>query len=349
MATLHGVIPKSVRRPPVIADVARVAGVSVPTVSRVLTGSVPVSAAKRALVTSAIEKLGYRPSAAARVLAGRPVSMIAVLASNTTRYGYASTLGGIEEGARAAAYTVVITVVESEDPAIVEEAVALVLGQPVAGVIVLEFDAASVRASRALPDILPVVGASAGRVVRRTRPHAYLDDRAAAMRAVEYLLGLGHRTVHHVAIPPSGAPNSGRASGWRDALIAAGRAVPELIGPGWDPASGYEVGVRLARDDSVSAVLAGNDELAIGLMRAFVDAGRSVPGDVSVVGFDDEPFAAMWTPGLTTVAQDFGGLGRRAFDLLESVIRTGASPRTSTRTPQLVIRTSAGPPRAASV
>ena len=123
--------------------------------------------------------------------------------------------------------------------------------------------------------------------------------------------------------------------------------MPELIGAGWDPASGYEVGARLARDESVTAVLAGNDELAIGLMKAFVDAGRSVPGDVSVVGFDDEPFAAMWTPGLTTVAQDFGGLGRRAFDLLESLIRTGSSPRASIDTPQLVLRESAGPPHAA--
>ena len=263
VATLHGVIAKSARRPPVIADVARVAGVSVPTVSRVLTGSVPVSPAKRALVMAAIDKLGYRPSAAARALAGGRVSMIAVLASNTTRYGYASTLRGIEEGARAAGYTVVITVVESEDPSIVDEAVTLVLGQPVAGVIVLEFDPAGVRASRALPDSLPVVGASNGRVVRRTRPHAYLDDRAAAMRAVEYLLGLGHHTVHHVAIPLSGGPNVGRASGWRDALIAAGAPVPELIGAGWDPASGYEVGAMLARDESVTAVLAGNDELAI--------------------------------------------------------------------------------------
>jgi DNA-binding LacI/PurR family transcriptional regulator len=341
------VIAKSARRPPVIADVARVAGVSVPTVSRVLTGSVPVSPAKRALVMAAIEKLGYRPSAAARALVSGRVSMIAVLATNTTRYGYASTLRGVEEAARAAGYIVVITVVESEERSIVDAAVALVLGQPVAGVIVLEFDPAGVHVSRALPDSLPVVGASAGRVVHRTRPHAYLDDRAAAARAVEYLLGLGHRTVHHVAIPPSGGPNAGRASGWRDALIAAGAPVPDLIEAGWDPPSGYAAGARLARDESITAVLAGNDQLAIGLMRAFADAGRSVPGDVSVVGFDDEPFAAMWKPALTTVSQDFAGLGRRAFELLESLLRTGSSPRASIDTPQLVLRESAGPPRAA--
>ena len=102
-------------------------------------------------------------------------------------------------------------------------------------------------------------------------------------------------------------------------------------------------GTLLAKDPSVTAVLAGNDELAIGVMRAFADAGRSVPGEVSVVGFDDEPFAAMWSPALTTVAQDFPGLGRRAFGLLDSLLRTGSSPRTSTATPRLVLRESAGP------
>lgn len=331
-----------------IADVARVAGVSVPTVSRVLTGSTPVSPGKRALVMAAIETLGYRPNAAARALVSGHQSMIAVLAANTTRYGYASTLQGVEEAARAAGYIVVITVIESEDRAVVDAAVALVLYQPVAGAIVLEFDKIGLTASRALPDNLPVVGASAGWAAHRTRPHAYLNDRAAAVHAVEYLLGLGHRTVDHVAIPAPGAPTGGRASGWRDALTAAGVSVPEPIEGGWDPASGYQAGVLLAQDPSVTAVLAGNDELAIGLMRAFADAGRSVPGDVSVVGFDDEPFAAMWTPALTTVAQDFVGLGRRV-----RAARIGAAHRglgrTSTATPRLVLRDSAGPPPAAPV
>jgi len=331
----------------VIADVARVAGVSVPTVSRVLTGAMPVSAAKRALVMAAIEELGYRPSAAARALAaGRPQSIISVLASNTTKYGYALTLQGVEEAARAAGYIVVITVVESQHPAIVRATIDLVLGQPVAGVIVLEFDPAGVQASRALPARVPAVGASAGHIVNRTRPHAYLDDRAAAVAAVDYLLGLGHRTVHHVAIPASGAPVAGRAAGWRDALVAAGAPVPDLVAADWDPASGYAAGVALARDQDVTAVLAGNDQLAIGLMSAFVDGGLSIPGDISVVGFDDEPFAAMWKPALTTVAQDFAGLGRRAFELLELLLRTGSSPRASTDTPQLVVRGSTGPPRA---
>ena len=333
------------RKPPVIADVARVAGVSVPTVSRVLTGSTPVSAAKRAQVMAAIETLGYRPNAAARALVSGRQSMISVLAGNTMRYGYAATLQGVEEAARAAGYLVVITVVESEDPEVVDAAVGLVLGQAVAGAVVLEFDAAALAASRALPATVPVVTVSSVTPGERMRPHAELDDRSAAGEAVRYLLGLGHRTVHHVAIPSTG-PEVGRTIGWREALVAAGAPVPEPVAAGWEPSSGYDAGVLLARDPEVTAVLAGNDQLAIGLMRAFSDAGRAVPDEVSVVGFDDEPFAAMWSPPLTTVAQDFVGLGRRAFGMLAELMRTGASTARSTAVPQLLVRGSSAPPSA---
>ncbi|MCC2309521.1 LacI family DNA-binding transcriptional regulator [Cellulomonas chengniuliangii] len=333
------------RRPPVIADVARVAGVSVPTVSRVITGSTPVSAAKRAQVMAAIDELGYRPNAAARALVSGRHSMISVLAGNTTRYGYAATLQGVEEAARAAGYLVVITVVESDEQAVVDSVVDLVLGQAVAGVVVLEFDAAGIAAARALPESVPVVTVSATRPGEHDRPHADLDDRSAAAEAVDYLLGMGHRTVHHVSIPSSG-PEVGRTLGWRDALAAAGAPEPEPMAPGWHPAAGYEAGVLLAQDPAVTAVLAGNDQLAIGLMRAFMDAGRSVPQDVSVVGFDDEPFAAMWSPPLTTVAQDFVGLGRRAFGMLMDLARTGRSTARSTAIPPLVLRGSAAPPPA---
>ncbi|MFI2754459.1 LacI family DNA-binding transcriptional regulator [Cellulomonas sp. P22] len=331
------------RRPPVIADVARVAGVSVPTVSRVLTGSTPVSEEKRALVHAAIEKLGYRPNAAARALVSGRHSMISVLAGNTTRYGYAATLQGVEEAARAAGYLVVITVVESDEPDVVDSAVGLVLGQAVAGAVVLEFDAAGIAAARAVPGSVPVVTVSATRPGTHARPHAELDDRCAAAEAVDYLLGLGHRTVHHVSIPSTG-PEVGRTLGWRDALVAAGAPVTEPMAPGWHPSAGYDAGVHLARDPEVTAVLAGNDQLAIGLMRAFMDAGRSVPEDVSVVGFDDEPFAEMWSPALTTVRQDFVGLGHRAFALLDEQLRTGTSEARSTAVPRLVVRGSAAPP-----
>jgi DNA-binding LacI/PurR family transcriptional regulator len=181
-----------------------------------------------------------------------------------------------------------------------DAAIDLMLGQTVAGVAVIEFDPVGVAVSRALPPGIPVVAAAAAGQTRSPHPHAYLDDRVAAREATEYLLGLGHRTVHHLAIPSTDA-RTGRARGWRQALEAAGAEVPEPLAADYDPASGYQVGRALAADRSVTAVLCGNDELAIGLMRALAEEGRRVPEDVSVVGFDDQPFAAMWSPALTTV------------------------------------------------
>jgi len=334
-------------RRPTIADVARCAGVSVPTVSRVLTGSVPVSEARRASVLIAIKQLGFHPNAAARALVSGHRSMIGIIAPNTTRYGYARTLQGIEEAARAAGYVAVIVVVESEEPTEIQAAIDLLLGQTVAGIVVIELDPVSVSVSEALPRTIPVVVARDERWRNSALPHAYVHDRALAAEATRYLLGLGHPTVHYLAIP-SGGRGRGRALGWHAALVAAGVPVPDAVEASYDPASGYVAGRTFVEDPDVTAVLCGNDEVAIGLMRALAESGRSVPGEVSVVGFDDQPFAAMWVPSLTTVAQDFDELGRRAFGLLESQIRTGTSARTSSVSPRLVIRESTAPPRAGS-
>ena len=331
------------QRRPVIADVARVAGVSVPTVSRVLTGSVPVSDEKRALVHAAIEELRYRPNAAARALVSGHPSMIGVVAIDTTRYGYSQTLKGIEAAARDAGYVVVIVVVDSTDPVDQRAAIDMLLGQAVAGVIIIEFDPVGVAVADAFPLTTPTVAVGTARRRSSRHPRSYLDDQAAATVATQYLLGLGHRTVHHLAIPLT-TGRVGRAIGWHRALVEAGAPVPPRVDAAYDPASGYHVGRTLAEDPEVTAVLCGNDELAIGLMRALGEAGRSVPDDVSVVGFDDQPFAAMWTPSLTTVTQDFDHLGRRAFAQLDALMRTGTAPRVSHETPRLVIRESAAPP-----
>ena len=332
------------RRVPVIADVARVAGVSVPTVSRVLTGSTPVSSELRERVTRAIAQLGYRPNGAARALVQGRQSMIAVFAGNTTRYGYACTIQGIEEAARAAGFIVVITVIETDEAAVVDAGVDLLLGQPVAGAVVLEFDPAGRAALAAMPSSLALVAAG-GSSGESPVPHVFLDDRTAAKEATRYLLGLGHRTVHHLAIPPSGGPGD-RSLGWREALEEEGVPVPEVLQARWEPISGYEIGRDLARSPDVTAVLCGNDELAIGVMRAMVEAGRSIPEDVSVVGFDGQPVAEFVSPPLTTVEQDFVGLGRQAFGLLKQILEGDPEPASVGSTPRLVVRSSTGPPPA---
>lgn len=329
---------------PVITDVARLAGVSVPTVSRVLTGSTPVSNDKRERIMAAIRELGYRPNAAARALVSGRQSMIAIIAGNTTRYGYAMTIQGVEEAARAAGYLVVITVVDTPDEESIATTVDLVLGQPVAGVVVLEFDEAGILAKSVFPVTVPMVSAVAVGNANATEPQAFLDDRLAAQEATEYLLGLGHSTVHHVSLPQA-IPRMGRTLGWEDALRAAGKEVPDIIAAGWEPSSGREVGLALADRPDVTAVICGNDEVAIGVIRGLHEAGRRVPDDVSVVGFDDSPLAAVAIPALTTVAQDFIDLGRRAFDQLNLLITTGMAPMASSVAPRLVVRESTGAPR----
>ncbi len=298
-------------RRPVIADVAREAGVSVPTVSRVLTGSTPVSEPTRRRVLDAIETLQFLPNQSARALVRGTRSIVGVVAGNTTRYGYATTIGGIEEAARRADLGVSITVVDSDDPESVSASVSLMLRQSIFGAIVLEFDRQGTLALEALPSSVPVVAVSTtleGRAVRRV----LFDDRHGGRVATEYLLRLGHATVHHVA-SSSGRALTGRERGWRDALEAAGLPVPPTFAAAdWTPDAGYAAGRELVRDRSVTAVLCANDEIAFGVMRAASDAGVRVPEDLMVVGFDDHPLSEFWSPSLTTMAQDFAELGSEA-------------------------------------
>ncbi|MEV7692767.1 LacI family DNA-binding transcriptional regulator [Microbacterium sp. NPDC089189] len=324
-----------------IADVAARAGVSVPTVSRVLTGAAKVSDARREAVERAIAELQFRPSAAARVLASRKPQVIAIIAGDTSRYGYAETIRGVEEAARASGYTVMITVVESAEDAEIDQAISATLGQPLAGIVVLKFDPPGVAALHRLPAGMPVVALSGVR--EAGVPQAVLDETRAAEELTNHLLELGHTTVHHVRVPPS-RKEDGRTTGWRRALRKAGRAIPTVHDAGWDPRIAVGVGRDLARDPGVTAVFCGNDEIAMGVMRGLTDAGRTVPADVSVVGFDDHPLASLWSPPLTTVDQDFAGMGRRGMGLLLAEIDGTATTRYSSERPTLVIRESAAAP-----
>ena len=119
--------------------------------------------------------------------------------------------------------------------------------------------------------------------------------------------------------------------------------MPPLFGD-WSVRSGYELGRRLAHDPELTAVFAANDEMALGAMRALFEAGRALPGDVSVVGFDDVPFARYLTPPLTTVRQDFDAIARRSLELLLNGIRDeDDAPVHAAITPELIVRESTAP------
>jgi DNA-binding LacI/PurR family transcriptional regulator len=335
-----------------INDVASAAGVSYQTVSRVINGHPSVRASTREQVLEAIARLGFRPNRVARALAGGRIQAVTVLASNTTLYGQRSAIQGIEEAARIADFAVGVRVIESEAPADVADAVDRAMERGSA-LIVIAFDRASQRALAEVPRDVPVVGIvetpvgdEARLLTTQPKPWVWIDDRQAASDATAYLLSLGHKTVHYVAIPSS-TSSSQRLAGWQSALREAGIAAPEPIAAQWDPRSGFEAGRLLAGDPAVTAVLCGNDDLALGVVKAMHQAGRPVPASVSVVGFDDVPQAEFYTPALTTVRLDFTELGHAAFAALQAQI--GAAPTARPRPrPQLIVRESSGPPPAGS-
>jgi DNA-binding LacI/PurR family transcriptional regulator len=327
-----------------IRDVAAAAGVSHQTVSRVINGHASVKSSTRELVLAAIRDLGFRPNRAARVLAGGPAQSVTVLASNTTLYGYAATLQGIEEAGRAAGFAVGIRVLESATEAEVEDAMERAI-EPGGAIIVIAFDRTGVMTLRAVPPGVPMAAAVEARAEDEAegRPWAWIDDRKAAVDATRYLLGLGHDTVYYVPIPAS-TDTSPRMAGWRSALLEAGAPVPEPTAGGWDPRAGYRAGRALAAEPDVTAILCGNDDLALGVVRAMHEAGRAIPASVSVVGIDDTPYSALLTPALTTVRLDFVGLGRACFALLRGEPGSAGTTAGAQLAPELIVRESAGPP-----
>lgn len=318
-------------------DVADHVGVSHQTVSRVLNGNDSVSAGTRALVLQAIEELGYRRNSAARALVTRRSHVLGVVSFDTTLYGPASTLFGIEQAARAAGYFVSVASVKATTGGTVRAAVDRLTDQNVDGVVVI----AQLRTGEPLPALpagLPAVvvdgPATAGPASVR------VDQEEGARLATRHLLDRGAGTVWHLAGPADWFDARGRVAGWRRALQEAGAAVHRPLRGSWSASSGYEAGCRLARRRGVEAVFAGNDQMALGLLRAFHEAGLRVPRDVLLAGFDDIPEAAYYTPPLTTVRQDFAAVGRRSIELLLRQVGGLRGRQQAVVAPELIIRLS---------
>ncbi|ACZ20396.1 transcriptional regulator, LacI family [Sanguibacter keddieii DSM 10542] len=333
------------RSGPSIGDVAALAGVSAQTVSRVSTGAERVRPETRERVLAAMDELGYSPNYAARALRYAHFDTIGVIAHRLARTGEARTFEAVVDAARLEGYTVTLVDVQSPSSDEMTAAAARLTHQAIDGLVIIRAEEQSPE-TLALPARMPVV-VSDSRFV--THHPAVATDQAAGTRAaVEHLLGLGHETVHHLAGPADSSPAGLRVDSWRACLVAAGRPVPEVVRGDWSATSGYEQGLRIAADPEVTAVFCANDEMAAGLYRALHETGRSIPEDVSVVGFDDIPLAEHLWPPLTTVAQDFHQIGRELVDLLLRQVRDGES-LTDVRSllpVELVVRASTAPPRA---
>ena len=330
-------------RPPVMADVAKLAGVSHQTVSRVLNSHPNVREPTRERVLAAIRQLAYRPNAAARTLVTRRTHTLGVISVDTMLYGPTSMLYGFERAAHDA-YFVSIASLPALDRRSMLDAVDRFVGQGVEGIIVIATHDSGVAALAHVPPEVPIVALGCGTHASITS--VAVDNEAGAATATRHLLSLGHRTVHHIGGPSANLDATERIDGWRLALREAGAPEPPVHTGDWSAASGYEMGLVLADEPEVTAIFCANDTMALGLLRALTERGLRIPGDVSVVGFDDIPEASFYLPPLTTVRQDFGEVGRQALGALvermSGVTAAGLRVRVDT---ELLIRQSAAKPR----
>lgn len=325
-----------------IFDVAKTAGVSHQTVSRVVNGDATVRPAIRERVEQAITALDYRPSAAARALARRRTQTIGLVVVGMPFFGPASMANGFNAAARAGGWDVAIAATDGADAADVRQAADALLAQDVRAVVVVAPGPSAGAALATLADRLPVVTSVDVVPGASTVP---IDDERGAELAVEHLAALGHREVLHLRGPEDWTEADQREAGWRRASRALGLGTPEPLAGDWSSAAGYRLGRRIARDGAPSAVFAANDQMALGLLAAFREAGVRVPEDVSVVGFDDIPEAAFFPPPLTTLRVDFPALGRRLLLRVDALLAQREAVDVGALVPELVVRASTAAPR----
>lgn len=311
--------PSPRSRPARMADVARVAGVSHQTVSRVLNDFPGIRPETRRRVQAAITELGYRRNIAARTLASTRSKIIGVVAYGTSQFGPANVMLGLHAAAGSTPYTLAVAALSEVSTESFNAAVERLLEQRVEALIVLVPHRAVLRMAQSMDADIPMVVVEGD--LSATPLTAGVDQVQGARLATRHLLDLGHETVVHLAGPPDWSEAMARRDGWRAVLEESNRPVPPLRwGGDWSARSGYVTGRSLAREPGVTAVFAANDQMALGLVHALRETGRRVPGDVSVVGFDDLPESEYFAPPLTTIRQDFGELGRRAMALVGRVL-----------------------------
>jgi DNA-binding LacI/PurR family transcriptional regulator len=331
-----------------MTDVARRAGVSQKTVSRVVNHEPHVTNEIRAKVQAVIDELGFRPNAAARALVTRRNQRIGMITPSTSLYGPASILEGVDDALRGSGYHLSVARTQGDSVADLQAAIDELVAQDIAGLVLSEpIDLG--HPELRLPNGLPVLSfGSPAAPTSDERPDELVmgaDETAGARSATDHLLALGHRTVHHIAGTEGWAATARRVEGWLGALADAGVTAPAVVHGGWTPRSGYEAAAELLRRSGVTAIFAANDHMAVGAIRAVEEVGLRVPHDVSVVGFDDAPEAEYLSTALTTVRQDFAEVTRLAMHRLVRTIE-GRPPAERHRLipAQLVVRESAAPP-----
>jgi LacI family transcriptional regulator len=330
-------------------DVAREAGVSHITVSRVINGHPSVRPETRARVEAAIRKLGYRRNSVARALKSRRSSTIGVVITGTELFELPRILRGVETAAKQAGYWVSLASWEGESGTRdLVESLQRLTDQSVEAIAVITDRPAAVEALTSLVFGVPVAVVMSGSVPHPDLSFVEVDQELGARLAVRHLLDLGHRRIAHLTGALRTFDARARVAGWQAELAADGAEGPMLEGD-FTAESGFRLTGELCAADAglPTAIFAGNDQMAMGVLAALAERGVRVPQDVSLVGFDDMKGAGYLVPALTTVRQDLDHLGRSAIELLLRMVR-GQQAAQERITPELVVRRSTAAPRPGS-
>lgn len=332
--------PPPKERAPNIRDVARLAGVSHQTVSRVLNNHSSIRDTTKARVTAVMEEMQYRPNRAARSLVTRHSRTIGVLSASSGQYGPARSIVAIEDAARAAGYYVNIANLAASDPESIAGALEHLMEQAIEGLVVI---APQVRVFDVLARMsieVPYVSFQpTGRGVESV-DRAPSDQVLGARLATRHLIELGHTEIIHLAGPQDWIEAEARMRGFLDEIDSAElNTNPPILGD-WTADFGYRAGRELLRTREFSAVFAASDHMALGLLHALREGGIDVPGQISVVGFDDMPDTRHFQPPLTTVRQDFEKIGQRTVALLLGQMTGEVTADGEQILPELVVRRS---------
>lgn len=334
--------PQKVRAPN-IRDVARLAGVSYQTVSRVLNDSPSIRPTTRQHVLEIIEQLGYRPNQAARALVTSRSRTIGVLSSQTAQYGPTTSINAIEIAAREAGYRLSVTSTNSSDYASIRASLDYLLSQSIEALVVI---APQVRVFDAIQELsihIPFITLeSTGRDPGRSLS---VDQQEGARLATRHLIELGHTDILHISGPQDWIEAEARMQGYLKELSDADLRTRAPILGDWTAHFGYYAGLELLRFKDFSAVFCGNDQMALGFIHACREMGYSVPDDISIVGFDDIPEAAHFFPPLTTIRQNFAEIGRRAVSILLGELHGDPELSHAPIAAELILRDSTSAPR----
>ncbi len=324
-----------------IDDVAREVGVSDMTVSRAMNGMPGLGSETRERVLEAAKRLGYRPSRVARALASRRSTSLGIVLPDMANPFFAILAKAATDVARTAGKSVFVMNTD-ESPALELAAIETLRAEEIAGIIVAgsRLPEAKLRAAVADFDAAVLVNRD---FAGPGRGCVNVMDREGAAEAVAYLASTGRKRIGLIAGPVAAAGARRRCAGYRDGLQRSGLAyAPALVRVGAPTIEGGVAAGRelLSRAPWIDAILAYNDLVAIGVLRALEEAGRSVPSDVAVMGTDDVPYAAIAKPSLSTLRADIPLLGASAMRLLLALEEEGEAEPVPPQKPTVVIRES---------